>query len=471
MNYSLLKILFFLVFFILINLLCFIKNRKARLLLINILPVMLILSTSMLQYYGLPSYTASILMYTGMIAFPFTIAFLALDYYPVESKKFIIKTVIISTPVLVLFFLIPERRYPLICLLHMAIYTHLLISLKGKLFIKLHLTFLMIAPLIYLFFHYLFIRDDSLLVYSIIFVYIITFFMVEFEYAREFSIFQGRMTNLIITNNKLNQSITRLKQNNDLLKKIITRRDIELLQVARHASLAEITTGIAHELAQPLTGIKCISQNIIDDINYDELDRMQAVADLAKISSLVDRSSSIIDHIRTFSRKRGFTFQKIDLNFCLLSAIDLINNQIKSNDVEIVFNLDESIPKISGDNLSLEQLFINLILNSRDAINLKKESDIDFHGCIHIQTSGNESGVTLAIEDNGCGIPQDILSRIWTPFFTTKQKGKGTGIGLSLSHRIIKEHGADITIETSEQGTKFLLVFNLPPESDAIRYN
>jgi C4-dicarboxylate-specific signal transduction histidine kinase len=315
----------------------------------------------------------------------------------------------------------------------------------------------MIVPLLYLFFHYLFIRNDALLIYSILIVYIITFFMVIFEYSREFSIFQGRMSSLITT---INQSITRLKQNNDLLKKIINRKDIELLQVSRHASLAEVTTGIAHELAQPLTGIKCISQNIIDDINLDELDAMQAIADLAKISSLVDRSSSIIDHIRTFSGKREFLFQKIDLNLCVMNAIDLINNQIKSSDTEIIFNLDDSIPLIPGDNLSLEQLFINLILNSRDAIMQKTESSADYRGCINIRTAAADSSVILTIQDNGCGIPQDILSHIWTPFFTTKQKGRGTGIGLSLSHRIIKEHGAEVDIKTSDQGTTFRLSFN-----------
>jgi len=233
------------------------------------------------------------------------------------------------------------------------------------------------------------------------------------------------------------------------------------LQIARHASLAEITTGIAHELAQPLTGIKCISQSMIDDINYDELDRMQAVADLAKICSLVDRSSSIIDHIRTFSGKRGFSFQKTDLNLCILNAMDLINNQIKTSDVEVEFNLDDSIPKIRGDNLSLEQLFINLILNSRDAIESKDSQDSGFQGLIRVTTMHNDSGVVLTVEDNGCGIPQDNLTRIWTPFFTTKDKGKGTGIGLSLSHRIIKEHGADINVETSENGTKFRLAFSV----------
>jgi len=459
LNHSLLEILFILLFFILLNLLCFIKNRKAVLLLLSLIPVFLITGASILKLRYLTGTLPELLIFSGLIIFPYTFVYMTLQEYPVDYRGFFLKSVILSVPILVLFVIIPERRYPLICLLHMALYTQLLITLKTKLFVKLHLTFIMIAPLIYLFFHYLFIRDDSLLIFAINFTYIINFFIILFEYSLRLDTVQERMQALIKTNTKLNQGITRLRQNNEQLKSIISQKDIELLQIARHASLAEVTTGIAHELAQPLTGIKCISQSMIDDINYDELDRMQAVADLAKISSLVDRSSSIIDHIRTFSRKRGFSFQQIDLNSCILRAIDLINNQIKRGDIDIVFDLNDSIPLIKGDNLSLEQLFINLILNSRDAIEAKKEADNSRQGLIKVITGHSGNDVILEIEDNGCGIPQEILSRIWTPFFTTKQKGKGTGIGLSLSHRIIKEHRAEISIDTSEKGTKFRIVF------------
>jgi histidine kinase len=212
---------------------------------------------------------------------------------------------------------------------------------------------------------------------------------------------------------------------------------------------------------QPLTGIKCISQSIIDDINYEELDLMQAVSDLSKISSLVDRSSSIIDHIRTFSRKRGFSFQPADLNTCILNAVELVINQMRNSHIDVEFILDETIPGIYGDNLSLEQLFINLILNSRDAINTRKENYEEPAGKIKIMTGSNENNAWLIIEDNGCGIPEDIIPKIWTPFFTTKRKDKGTGIGLSLSHRIIKEHNAEVSVDSSGNGTVFTITFPL----------
>ena len=132
---------------------------------------------------------------------------------------------------------------------------------------------------------------------------------------------------------------------------------------------------------------------------------------------------------------------------------------MKNCKIDLLFVLDDSIPRIYGDNLSLEQLFINLILNSKDAIIQKMESVKDFAGAIKITTTFHDTFVKLVIEDNGPGIPEDTIPKIWTPFFTTKQKGKGTGIGLSLSHRIIKEHNADVSINTSGNGTIFTVIF------------
>jgi histidine kinase len=135
---------------------------------------------------------------------------------------------------------------------------------------------------------------------------------------------------------------------------------------------------------------------------------------------------------------------------------------MKNSGIDLIFALDDSAPKIYGDNLSLEQLFINLILNSRDAISAKKDIQDNFSGVIKITTTfqnNNGNKVKLIIEDNGIGIPKDIIPKIWTPFFTTKKKGKGTGIGLSLSHRIMQEHNADVSIDSSSEGTAFTILF------------
>jgi C4-dicarboxylate-specific signal transduction histidine kinase len=306
---------------------------------------------------------------------------------------------------------------------------------------------------------YFFALPDLIIIFTI--SYLLYYFIIIWSYTKKITSFSSRFSSLNILNKHLNQKINRLRQSSDQLKKIIARKDIELLQVARHASLAEVTTGIAHELSQPLTGIKCIAQNLIDDIICKELDNEQASSDLEKINSLVDRSSSIIDHIRTFSRKRGFSLHPVNINTCILNAIDLINNQMKKNSIDVIFVLDDTIPEIWGDNLSLEQLFINLILNSKDAILSRQDDEPYLSGYIKITTALQENQVTLIIEDNGSGIPEDIITKIWTPFFTTKLKGKGTGIGLSLSHRIIKEHNAEVLVETFSTGTVFTIRFPL----------
>jgi len=451
------EILFILLFLISIQLFVFIRNKKAKLLLLNLLPSLILTVAALLINKGVHKFNVQYLICTGLLIYPFTFIILVMDYFPLKKNKQLFISIIISIPFFILFLI--YKNYFYILLIHAVVYSFLFISIKDAGFIRFHTLIFMIIPTLLLLYYYKYYNQFNPLVISLALISLLTSFFVLYTYSRRLHFVNMRLMSINSLNKRLNQVITRLKQSNETLKKIISQKDIELLQIARHASLAEVTTGIAHELAQPLTGIKCISQNMIDDINYDEFDHMQAVSDLVKISSLVDRSSSIIDHIRTFSRKRGFSFQQADLNACLLNAIELINNQMKNSGIDLIFVLDDSVPRIYGDNLSLEQLFINLILNARDAISSKIESVGNFNGVIKITTTFHDNSVKLIIEDNGSGIPEDIIPRIWTPFFTTKQKGKGTGIGLSLSHRIIKEHNADVSIKSTGEGTIFTIIF------------
>ncbi len=262
-------------------------------------------------------------------------------------------------------------------------------------------------------------------------------------------------------NRRLIHNNTRLRQKVERLKALVQERDNELLQISRHASLAEVTTGIAHELAQPLTGIKAIAQNMMDDINYDEFDNLEAAAELMKICTLVDKSASIIDHIRNFSRRSGMNMRLIDLNRVALDAIDLVNLQFKKYSVDIILVLNENIARVHGDRISIEQLIINLLLNARDAImERQKTAENGYTGRITIATEQTDDGVRLLVEDNGTGIPEDIVKKIWSPFFTTKRRASGTGIGLSISSRILREHNADIRVEsTPGRGARFIMTF------------
>ena len=271
------------------------------------------------------------------------------------------------------------------------------------------------------------------------------------------------------TNRQLNHTITRLKLKIERLGRVIHEKELELLQMSKHASLAEITAGIAHELAQPLTGIKGIAQNMMDDINYDEFEKLQAVSELMKICALVDKSSSIIDHIRNFSKKNGMNMQFIDINKVILSAIDLINLQFKKYGIDIVLMLNENVKRIYGDTISLELLIINLLINARDAILERRRAEDGHAGKITITSDSMPEGVGLVIEDNGTGISQDIIKKIWSPFFTTKRKSKSTGIGLSISNKILREHNAEVRLESSPgSGSRFLVIFPVRRENQVI---
>ncbi len=457
MKKTLIEILFILIIFSIVQLVVFIRYKKTRLLLFNYIPSMILLTALLLSDSVISKAHSGLITAAGLFLYPFTISFVLIDYFPIDKKRHLIKTFLFSTPFLAIYLLSDD--YFSLLLVHTSLYLFLIVSIKDNKYSILLIFIAAVIPSIFIIIYYLSTRNIENLIILLSLLCISFSLFTIFQYSRRLYFTSERFTSINSLNKRLNQAITRLKQRNDILKKIISQKDVELLQIARHASLAEVTTGIAHELAQPLTGIKCISQNMIDDINYQEFDHMQAVSDLVKIASLVDRSSSIIDHIRTFSRKRGFSFQQADLNACILNAIELINNQIKDTGIDLIFVLDDSVPRIYGDNLSLEQLFINLILNAKDAIALKREAYKEHSGIIKITTTYNDETVKLIIEDNGIGIPEDIIPKIWTPFFTTKKKGKGTGIGLSLSHRIIREHNADVSINSSGKGTVFTIIF------------
>ena len=459
MQTSIIDMLFILLAFLICQFFIFIKSRKGKLLLLFLIPTFILIFISFLENRGTYYPVFDYIMYIALLFYPYTYSLLALDFSPFIVSNHLIKYIYFIIPFILLAVLFKTYSYLIILLLHIVLYCYLLLIIKDNIRLKLHILIIMLIPSIFLSYNFICFHETETIIIALAFMSIITILSVLYEYSRRIKFINSRILTINSLNKRLNQIITRLRQRNDTLKKIISQKDIELLQIARHASLAEVTTGIAHELAQPLTGIKCISQNMIDDINYDDFNQAEAVTDLVKITSLVDRSASIIDHIRTFSCKRGFSFQKADLNACVLNAIELISNQMKNSGIDLIFVLDDSIPKIYGDNLSLEQLFINFILNSRDAIVLKKETIKDLNGIITITTTCNDEIVKLIIEDNGIGIPEDIIPKIWTPFFTTKQKGKGTGIGLSLSHRIIKEHNADVLITSSEEGTVFTISF------------
>ena len=186
--------------------------------------------------------------------------------------------------------------------------------------------------------------------------------------------------------------------------------------------------------------------------------------DLRLIEKQTGRMMRIINHLRAFARQSSGAFEPVNLNNTINDSFTLISQQLKNNNIEIIKELDDSIPRIWGDPNKIEQVFLNLMTNSKDAM-----EDMG-HGILTVKTqavfdeTSNENrkvrGVQVLFSDTGTGIANDIIDKVFDPFFTTKEVGKGTGLGLSISYSILGDHGGSITAESNKgAGTTFRLFF------------
>ena len=435
----------------------------ARRLLLHSVSMFLILIPYFIHYHSslhVDDFTA--MLHGGFCLFPVTLGLMVQSQYAQERRNLLIPVYLVSAASFFMIAALPFARHYLIFAIVILTYgyvTYLICSRRRD--IPAYLFVAGIAANA----AYLAAMLPSLKpIHSAISAGVVTFLatiLFSYHLRRRINAFQTQFAVISEQNKELIRSIARLKQSGDQYRNLIVEKDRQMLQLARHASLAELTTGIGHELAQPLTGIRGIAQNLIDDINAEELDNLQAVSELMRICSLVDKASSIIDHIRNFSRRGTVSMKPLDLNRVILEAIDLIQVQLKKNNIDLIFVLDENIPKIQGDRLSLEQLIVNIVMNAKDAILEREPNTLPEGGSIRIATYPSPDGVTMTIEDNGTGMPEEIKNKIWSPFFTTKKGDRGTGIGLALCGRILRDHGAQADIHSDANGTRFTIRF--PP--------
>jgi C4-dicarboxylate-specific signal transduction histidine kinase len=392
----------------------------------------------------------------SLVLFPISLYYTFLMLYSPEKYKRSLIFILLA-PVLPLALLIKYGGYfPTLMglyqiLMFLFIYTYLIQSKKINLFLSQKI--LILLYIILMIFSLLLDNPD----YALSGAFFLMLFLLSIinQYRKRFFVMLEQMPLSNIQNKKLTHVISRLKANIDQYKEIISEKDIEIFQISRHASLAEITAGIAHELTQPLTGIKAIAQNMIDDISDDTFVQDNAIDELDKISGLVDKSTKIVNHVRNFQKRSGFSPKYIDTSNTINEAVSLLTHQIKQSNILLSVDIAEDIGSIFGETIYIEQLIINIVLNARDAIVEKKQIDKDFVGTILIKAVNLNNYVRITILDNGIGIPKELLPKIWNPFFTSKKVIHGTGIGLSICNKIIKEHKGAITIVSDEIGTSF----------------
>jgi histidine kinase len=225
------------------------------------------------------------------------------------------------------------------------------------------------------------------------------------------------------------------------------RAEQQVIQSSKMATLGEMAAGVAHELNQPLAVLKMVANFFVRKSRKGELpepEDLQRMTD--KIVNNVDRATKIIEHMREFGRKPNLQSSEVLVNEVLQRACDFFSEQLKIRDIVLKWELDADQPPVLADPNRLEQVFINLLVNARDAIEDKctgKECT-PRDRIIRLRTRSNSRHVVTEVTDTGPGIPQEVLARIFEPFFSTKEVGRGTGLGLSICYDIVTDYEGTI---------------------------
>jgi histidine kinase len=252
-----------------------------------------------------------------------------------------------------------------------------------------------------------------------------------------------------------------LVSTSDITKKLMAEQ--QLIQASKMATLGEMATGIAHELNQPLSVMKTASGFLIKKVNKGEPIREDILKTMAEeIDRHVDRASKIINHLRDFGRKSEVKKVKVDVNVALEHSLEIFNQQLKLRGIQVIKDYQEDLPPVLADLNRLEQVFINLLINARDAIQERSEKEAGGPAAreIRIKTAARHGRVVVEVHDTGAGIPKAIMDKIFEPFFTTKEVGKGTGLGLSISYGIVQDYDGSIRVKTQDgEGATFIIQF------------
>lgn len=247
---------------------------------------------------------------------------------------------------------------------------------------------------------------------------------------------------------KVASATAELKQRNQELRDLNTRllkMQLELVQLERLAVAGQLTATFAHEVGTPLNLISGHVQLLIESFNENEIIRRK----LTLVQSQISRLSEIVRRLLDATRRPKLELEPINLNDLIQNVAALIKPTLMTRKIELVDQLDPDLPLIQADQKQLEQVLLNLINNSLDAM--------PNGGRLHMKTEiGPEHKVTVKIMDTGSGIPPDHIDKLFQPMFTTKEIGQGTGLGLSICLGIVKEHGGEIEVKTTPgQGTTF----------------
>ncbi|MCD6266174.1 MAG: PAS domain S-box protein [Deltaproteobacteria bacterium] len=240
-------------------------------------------------------------------------------------------------------------------------------------------------------------------------------------------------------------------------------KEAQLVQASKLATLGTLASGMAHELTQPLNVIQVASDFFLkkikkgEEISKDELSIMAE-----EIGSHVDRASKVIKHMREFARQSDLTRSELNINEPIKDVFKVMGQQLRVHQIGVELDLDPNLPHIMAEHNRLEQVFVNLVTNAMYAMDDKalRWRDKKWKKLLKIKSFPYDNKVVVTVSDTGKGIPTEIMDKIFEPFFTTREVGQGTGLGMSISYRIISDYGGTIEIESEvDKGTTFTLKF------------
>ncbi|MBM4036234.1 MAG: PAS domain S-box protein [Planctomycetes bacterium] len=244
------------------------------------------------------------------------------------------------------------------------------------------------------------------------------------------------------------------------LAELARRQEDQLVHSTRLAELGEMAAAVAHDLNQPLTGIRNFARNALFMVEQGAGTPEEVKDNLRLITEQVDRAARIINQMRGMTRKSERHFALLDLNSIVRESVEFLMPQLRLTGVETSLELAPDLPGVLGDKTRLEQVFLNLLTNARQAMEEAETRRLTVRTSL---ADGGNRPVVVEVNDTGKGFSAEEAAKLFTPFYSTKKHGHGTGLGLTISQRIVKDHGGVIGAEGEPgKGARFTIRLPLP---------